>query len=123
MKFLLDMGIPPSCVDFLTDQGHEAVHLRALGLHKLTDQEILEKSRVEYRVLVAHDLDFGDLLAASGEALPSVITFRVRDMRHTNVNRYLERILARHLEALDRGAILSITEGRIRVRMLPIRGH
>jgi predicted nuclease of predicted toxin-antitoxin system len=38
---------------------------------------ILVKSRTEARILLTVDLDFAQLLAMSGEALPSVILFRL----------------------------------------------
>ncbi len=58
---------------------------------------------------------------ADGESLPSVVIFRLRNMRPENVNRYLEVILAHHQTALQRGAIISVTELRIRVRPLPLK--
>lgn len=37
------------------------------------------KAVQEGRVVLTFDLDFGDLLAANRESLPSVITFRLRN--------------------------------------------
>jgi predicted nuclease of predicted toxin-antitoxin system len=120
MKFLADMGISPKTVDFLRNLGHDAVHLHEEGLDRLSDSAILDKARGEGRVLLTSDLDFGELIAASGASLPSVIIFRLRDMRSVNVNRHLYEVADHHTEALDEGAIISLTEGRIRVRSLPI---
>ncbi|MGE5296387.1 MAG: DUF5615 family PIN-like protein [Solirubrobacterales bacterium] len=85
------------------------------------DSEILQKTRREGSILLTHDLDFGDLLAASGAALPSVIIFRLRNMRPENVAHHLLRTISQHKEALTRGAIITITEGQARVRALPLR--
>jgi hypothetical protein len=52
--------------------------------------------------------------------LPSVITFRLRNMKPASVNRYLREIVLQHQQALDRGAFISVTEGKIRVRLLPM---
>jgi len=76
MKFLADMGISPKTVSFLTDLGYDAVHLFDEGLERMTDPEILQKARAEVRILLTHDLDFADLVAASGSSLPSVVIFR-----------------------------------------------
>jgi len=122
MKFLADMGISPGTVDFLRSMGHDAAHLREEGLERLPNSAILEKARSEGRVLLTHDLDFGELIAASGAALPSVIVFRLRDMRPANVNHHLRAIIDNHPESLDHGAVVSVTEGRIRTRLLPISG-
>jgi predicted nuclease of predicted toxin-antitoxin system len=120
MRFLLDMGISPVTAAFLNRSGHDAAHLHAQGLGQLPDPEILAKARREGAVLLTHDLDFADLLAASQDRLPSVIIFRLRSMRPQIVNRYLEQILSEHGELLQRGAILSVTESKIRARPLPV---
>jgi predicted nuclease of predicted toxin-antitoxin system len=95
-------------------------HLRDHGLERLPDPEILGKARREERVLLAHDLDFADLIAAAGMRLPSVIIFRLRNMSPESVNRYLQEVLSAHHDALERGAIIIVTEAQIRIRYLPI---
>jgi len=120
MKFLADMGISPRVVSTLRDRGHEAVHLQEEGLGRMPDGEILAKARTEGRVLLTHDLDFGELLAASGGELPSVIIFRLRDMRADNVNFHLFSILDKQSAALERGVVCSVTERKVRIRALPI---
>ncbi len=120
MKFLADMGISPKAVRFLRDLGHDAEHLHDQGLDRLPDHAILEKARREGRALLTHDLDFGELVAASGARLPSVVIFRLRSMRPERLNRYLQEIVAQHHEALERGVVLSVSEGRTRARHLPL---
>ncbi len=123
MRFLADMGISPVTVSFLQDLGHDAIHLHDQELDRLQDPAILAKARVEKRVLLTHDLDFGELVAASGARLPSVVIFRLRNMRPERVNLHLGEIITQYLPAIERGAIISVTEGQIRVRSLPIRAR
>jgi predicted nuclease of predicted toxin-antitoxin system len=123
MKFLADMGISPATVDFLCDLGYDAVHLHAQNLDRLSDAMILEKAQLENRIILTHDLDFGELAAASGTSLPSVIVFRLRSMRPEHVNGYLHSVILQYANALKDGAIISVTEGLVRVRSLPIRPH
>lgn len=120
MKFLADMGISPGAVQHLRQQGYDAVHLIEQGLGRLPDDAILEKARLEARIVLTHDLDFADLMAASRAELPSVVIFRLSNMTAANVNRYLDLLVQDHAESLDRGAIVSVTEKRIRIRTLPI---
>jgi predicted nuclease of predicted toxin-antitoxin system len=120
MRFLADMGISPVTVSFLGGLGHDAMHLHDEGLDVLEDPDIFAKARDEDRVLLTHDLGFGELVAASGARLPSVVVFRLRNMRPDRVNHYLRGIISDHQEVLEQGAILSVTEGQIRVRLLPI---
>jgi predicted nuclease of predicted toxin-antitoxin system len=120
MKFLADMGISPRVVSALREHGHDAVHLQERGLGRMTDGDILVKAREEERVLLTHDLDFGELLAASGDKLPSVIIFRLTDMRADNVNFHLFKILEKQSVALEKGVVCSVTERKVRIRELPI---
>lgn len=120
MKFLANMGISLATVAFLRNLGHEAVHLHELGLDRLSDPDILARARREGQFLLTSDLGFGDLLAHSGAGLPSVIIFRLSDMRPASVNAHLDLALREFADDLAAGAILSVTDHRIRVRRLPI---
>lgn len=105
----------------LREAGHHAVHLRDQGLLKMEDSDILQKARTEDRVVLTFDLDFGDLLAASGEKLPSVIIFRLRNQTPSSVRPRLLEILSDCENDLNRGAIVVVEETRYRVRRLPIQ--
>ena len=120
MKFLADMGISPKTVAFFHALGHDAVHLSDQWLERLLDPGIVEKARQEGRILLVHDLGFGELVAASGTTLPSVITFRLRNMHPDRVHGTLQSVLSQHGEALEHGAMVSVTEGQVRVRRLPL---
>jgi predicted nuclease of predicted toxin-antitoxin system len=120
MKLLADIGISPRCVDYLRQLGYDAIHLIEQGLQQLPDPDILTKARSEERILLTHDLDFADLLAASRAALPSVVIFRLRNMRPGNVNHYLDHILQRYEAELRQGVIISVTETQVRLRVLPL---
>ena len=105
MRFLSDMGISPQTAAFLESLGHDAVHLHAHGLDRMEDSAILDKAREEGRILLTHDLDFGQLIAASGARLPSTVVFRLRNMRPERLNRRLENIVSQHRELLEQGAM------------------
>jgi predicted nuclease of predicted toxin-antitoxin system len=105
----------------LREAGHDAVHLRDEGLLKMEDPEILAKARSENRIVLTFDLDFGDLLAASGEKLPSVIIFRLRNQTPASVRPKLFAILSECETDLNTGAVIVVEEARYRVRRLPIQ--
>jgi predicted nuclease of predicted toxin-antitoxin system len=120
MKFLADMGISPIVVARLRSEGHTVDHLAERRLHKSTDLEIIELAIQEERIVLTHDLDFGYLLAIHRFALPSIIIFRLKDMRPNNVLNHLLLAIFRHEPTLTAGALLVVTERRIRVRNLPL---
>jgi predicted nuclease of predicted toxin-antitoxin system len=114
------MGLARSTADFMRAQGYDAVHLRERALQRLDDHGIVDKARTEGRVILTHDLDLGRIVALSESHLPSVITFRLADMRPSRVNLYLTQVLDRFPEKLVSGALVSVSERAIRVRALPI---
>jgi predicted nuclease of predicted toxin-antitoxin system len=121
MRLLLDMGISVSLTAILRSHGHDAVHVHERGLSTLPDSDILRLAIVERRTVVTHDLDFTDLLAASGATLPSVVIFRLRNMRPEPVAARLLAVVSEHATDLDAGAVLSVTESLIRKRSLPLK--
>ena len=120
MNFLADMGISPKTVEFLSSLGYEAVHLDAQGLGRMKDPDIIRKAREENRVILTCDLDFGQLMAASGARLPSVIIFRLPNMSPDIVNPRLRQIISDFRDALESGAVISVSERAARIRRLPI---
>ena len=114
------MGISLETVRFLADLEYDAIHLNEQSLHRMPDPDILQKALNESRILLTHDLGFGDLLASSGFHQPSVIIFRLHDMRPSSVNLHLAIAIDEFRTALEDGAIISVTEGSIRSRRLPI---
>lgn len=121
MRFLADMGVSISTVATLLEAGHDSIHLRHEGLQKMKDPDIMAKARSENRVVLTFDLDFGDLLAASGDKLPSVIIFRLRNQTPNAVQPKLLEILTDCEADLNAGAVIVVEEFRYRVRRLPIQ--
>ena len=70
----------PQTVAWLEELGHDAVHRMDRGDEQAQDSDILAWAQVEERILLVHDLDFSELVAASRGELPSVVVFRLRDI-------------------------------------------
>lgn len=119
MRFLADMNISLRTVQWLRKQGFDATHLREENLHKELDSNILIKARKEQRILLTIDLDFGYLLAASGEKLPSVVLFRLKNETSEAVNTHLNTVLNFKDLGWSSGLFVTVTEKMIRTRTLP----
>ncbi len=120
MKFLADMGVAWRIVEWLRQHNHDAVHLRELNLIRMPDDEIFAKAKSEGRIILTFDLDFGEIVAASSNKIPSVITFRLHNTWTPHVIGRLRKVLNDSSEALQKGAIITVEENRHRIRHLPI---
>ena len=105
-------GLSPTTVAFLHALGHDMVHLADQGLERLPDSGIVGKARQEGRIVLVYDFGFGELVAASGATLPSVIICRRRNVHPDRVNGALQSILSQHGEALSTVRWLVSQRGR-----------
>jgi predicted nuclease of predicted toxin-antitoxin system len=71
-------------------------------------------------VILTFDLDFGEILALSGNRIVSVVLFRLNNTTTPFVIRRLDAVLAAAADALERGAVIVVEDARHRVRRLPL---
>jgi predicted nuclease of predicted toxin-antitoxin system len=120
MRFLADMGVSQRVVTWLQEQGHDATHLRDEGLQRLENGDIFTKAFRELRIILTWDLDFTEIVALSKTGTVSAVVFRLMNTRSDHVIERLERVLSESAQDLEEGAIISVEEGRHRVRLLPL---
>ena len=114
------MGVSPRIADWLRLRGYDVAHLREEGLHRLPNGEIFVKAAAERRVILTFDLDFAEIVALSGGRLVSVVLFRLHNTSTAHVQARLEAVLSGAAQALEKGAIVVVEEGRHRIRSLPL---
>lgn len=120
MRILVDMNVDIRVAEWLRGQGHDAVHLRDQGLHRMPNGEIFVKALSEDRVVLTSDLDFGEIAAALKDTAGRVVLLRLQNSRAANVTRRLSSVLPRVERDLAAGAVVIVEESRHRVRPLPI---
>lgn len=79
MIFLLDANMPRSALRALTEVGHEAQHVRDIGLGDATDARIDEVAQAQGWVLITRDLDFADTRSYPAEGSPGRLVLRCND--------------------------------------------
>ena len=124
MRFLIDNALSPALADALRKAGHDAVHVRDIGLAAADDEAIFAKALTDDRIIVSADTGFGTMLALRSVNRPSVILFRQGSQRRPERQfSILMANLATVAESLNSGAVVIFEQSRIRVRMLPIGGN
>lgn len=99
----------------------KAEHVSRLGMSRSGDAEILQHARDHGFVVVTLDADFHTLLALSGASAPSVIRVRVQGLDAGKFTDTMMVILPDIAESIERGAAVTVTATRIRIRHLPIK--
>jgi predicted nuclease of predicted toxin-antitoxin system len=123
MKLLVDNALSPEVARGLSDAGHDAIHVRDIGLGAAADHVIFARAADEDQIVVSADTDFGTLLALRQQSKPSVLLFRGATPRRPadQVTLLLANLPGVEGDLLT-GAIVIIEPSRLRVRSLPISG-
>jgi predicted nuclease of predicted toxin-antitoxin system len=104
-----------------TAAGHDCAHVYELGLGGLPDEQIMARADRKQRILVSADTDFGELLANAPVLAPSVILLRRTDKRPDSLTAVILANLGPVEDDLASGALVVITDTRIRTRRLPMK--
>jgi predicted nuclease of predicted toxin-antitoxin system len=120
MNFLLNMNVNRDMAALLKKRGHVCRHVGDIGMSRAKDVEIVAEAKRTGEVIITHDLDYGHLLAFSGEKAPSVIILRLRDLRMNEVMSRFDAVWKEIESPLVDGAIVSLSDKSLRIRTLPI---
>ncbi len=121
MKILLDMNLSPKWVPVLLEAGFDSVHWSSVGKPDALDSEILVWAKKNGYIVFTHDLDFGDILAATNADAPSVIQIRVQNLDPVYLGKSVVAALVQFRAQLETGALIVIDANKVRARILPIR--
>ena len=122
MNFVVDANLSPRIAGLLTAAGHDAVHVRDIGMRDASDDKIIDYAINTDRVVISHDTDFGTLLAHRRLTKPSFILVRSSDpIDVTDQAGLIIANLGALTDDLEAGAIAVFARGHLRVRQLPLR--
>src|SRR5438046_10560261 len=94
MRLLLDMNLPPSVANWLRSEGHDALHVRDLGLSGAPDSEIFARAAADGRIVVTFDLDFGEVAGLVRGAGAGAILLRLRLTTRRHLQERLRAVLS-----------------------------
>ncbi len=121
MRFLIDECLPARMAELLRAAGHDCTHVYELGLGGQPDEQVMATADRENRILISADTDFGELLANAPVLAPSVILLRRTDKQARSLTAVVLANLGQVTDDLAAGALIVISDTRIRARRLPIK--
>ncbi|MBX9577779.1 MAG: DUF5615 family PIN-like protein [Chthoniobacterales bacterium] len=114
------MNLSPLWVEWLTQDGLNAVHWSTLGAFNATDEFIFQYARAHQYLMLTQDLDFSQILFSTAESGPSVVLVRIRDEFDREVRRRITATLHSCAKELKQVALLVIDNKKARLRLLPL---
>lgn len=115
MKFLLDVCTSSrSLRALLSELGHD-VRLVGEGDPRSSDDAVLELALQDGRIVVTEDKDFGELIVVQRRLHSGIVRFL--DMRVEEQVVAMRELLTHYRADLEAGAMITVTRGRIRVRL------
>lgn len=103
MRFLIDAQLPPALARWLAARGHEAKHVMDLGMEAASDHAIWIHATQQNAVIVTKDEDFAIWRTQHTGTQPAVVWLRIGNTRRQTLLRWLEPLLPRIMDQLDRG--------------------
>ena len=119
VKILVDMNLSPEWVEEFQLHQIDAVHWSEVGRFDAPDIELINWARENDHIIFTHDLDFGTLLALTKAESPSVIQIRTQNITINHLAKILMPSLLNNSGALEKGALLTLDEDKMRLRILP----
>ena len=120
LKLLVDMNLSSRLADRLCEAGYDCRHWKEVGDPKAPDTELFDWAKRNRAVVMTRDIGFGDILAATNFNAPSVLLVRSKDSHSALVFPILLQALRQTEAQLQQGALVVVTENRLRIRLLPI---
>ena len=118
MRFLVDANVPRSALALLQKFGHQAEHVRDIGLGASPDTQIARHARATGSVLITRDLDFADIRVYPPEEYLGIIVLRLPDDAIAEqISKVIEGLLERK-DLLEQtpGHMLILESARVRFR-------
>jgi predicted nuclease of predicted toxin-antitoxin system len=121
LKLLADLHISANTVHVLRKSGCTISRVTDHLPPTSTDRQIIELAERLQASILTQDLDFSRLIAKSGKTSPSILSLRLGNVSHKHVTDILMRLLPTIEKDLEEGALISVDEVGVRIRMLPIK--
>ncbi|HSW09300.1 MAG TPA: DUF5615 family PIN-like protein [Bacillota bacterium] len=122
MNLKLDENLSRRLRQSLSALGHNVTTAADEGLLAQPDATIAMAAKVEGRMLLTLDLEFGDLGKYPPGSHPGIILFRPRSFGPLAVNRFVDEFVRDTDLQLLKQCVVVVEPARVRVRRPPLEG-
>ena len=112
LKLYLDQMLRLDVAQALRGEGHDVVRASEVGQDRADDQEILQKSIDENRILVTLDEHFGDWVILPLSKHPGVIRLKVNPTTSTNIIKLIIPFLRIHTSGQLKNHLVILSQKR-----------
>ncbi len=116
MLLLADENFPYSSFKYLMEQGYDIKHIGASNVG-ITDEEVIQLSIDEGRIVTTFDSDFGELIFKKSMLSVGVIYFRWKEFKPREPGEYLHQLLQESKIEFE-GYLTVISRRQIRQRRI-----
>ncbi len=117
IKFLLDANLSPETAEFLRSLDYDIKSILEENLGKISDEQVIEVAKKEKRVIITHDLDFGETYHFREEGKIGILVLRLKNQTIEATNKILEEFLKKKIlkkQSLEKSLII-LTEINYRI--------
>lgn len=97
IKFLLDANLSPETAKFLRNLGWETKSLLEENLGEISDEAVVILAKREKRLIITHDLDFGEIYHFKEEGKVGILVLRLKDQTVESTNKILLQFLKKKI--------------------------
>jgi len=80
IKFIADVNVEKAIVDYLLEEGYDVKWIPDYNCEML-DEDLLEMAKVEGRILITNDKDFGELIFLQKRLSVGIILIRIKGQK------------------------------------------
>ncbi|MHB8362657.1 MAG: DUF5615 family PIN-like protein [Patescibacteria group bacterium] len=108
MRFLIDVNIPRSVSNYLTNSGFDVIDIKTINL-KMSDVDIVKLAKKEGSTILTLDKDF-IILTQYPKYQVSTIVIRLKNLKSDNIIKYLQELLTKQDRPLLNNSLTILSE-------------
>jgi len=117
LDFLVDENMPLSAAVTIRELGHQARHVREIGLRGARDEALFARAQKEGWIIITRDLGFGNLLEYPVGTYAGIVVLRVPS---TFTARQINSLVSTFISGIEpeilKHALAVVEPGRYRIR-------